>query len=87
MSNDDKRLTPEEKKQKLVARIENDFTYHAPHGDQVARYGENRSRAKDFALFIAENTPVSREQSLALTALEEAVFWLNASIARNEQPS
>ncbi len=41
-------------------------------------------KAKEFALFIVENTPSSREQSLALTALEESVFWTNAAIARNE---
>jgi len=28
------------------------------------------------------STPNNREQSLALTALEEALFWANASIAR-----
>jgi len=30
------------------------------------------------------NTPESREQSLAITALEEAVMWANAAIARRE---
>jgi hypothetical protein len=29
-------------------------------------------------------TPVSREQSLALTHLEEVVMFANAAIARNE---
>ncbi|MGP3782344.1 Acb2/Tad1 domain-containing protein [Paenibacillus sp. 1A_MP2] len=36
------------------------------------------------AELIDEQTPKSREQSLAMTNLEQAVFWANAAIARNE---
>lgn len=64
--------------------LNNRFTYHAPMGDQTARYEFLRAHAKDLALKIVEATPVSREQSLAITKLEEAVFWANAAIARNE---
>lgn len=64
--------------------IENNFSYHKPFGTQPARYEQVRSTAKDFAQFIVSSTPASREQSLALTKLEEAVFWANAAIARNE---
>jgi hypothetical protein len=60
------------------------FTYHAPKGDQADRYTELRNFARQFALHIVNNTPPSREQSLALTKVEEAVMWANASIARNE---
>lgn len=72
-------------KENLRKRIENDFAYHAPKGDQVERYGEIRAAAKDLALKLVELTPVSREQSLALTALEETVMFANAAIARNEK--
>lgn len=65
-------------------RIENNFTYHAPSGDQAKRYEALRDYAKEFAKFICGETPGSREQSLALTKLEEVVFWANAAIARNE---
>ena len=65
-------------------RIESDFTYHAPKEGQAERYEALRSQAKDLAIAIADGTPSSREQSLALTSLEEAVFWANAAIARNE---
>ena len=64
--------------------IENNFTYHPPKGDQADRYESLRYKAKNLALDICEKTPASREQSLALTKLEEAVFWANAAIARNE---
>ena len=60
------------------------FTYHAPKNDQPARYIEVRSQAKIFASLLIEQCPESRELSLALTKLEESVFWANASIARNE---
>ena len=64
--------------------IENNFTYHAPKGDQQELYKHLRATAKEFAELIAATTPYSREQSLALTKLEESVMWANASIARNE---
>lgn len=65
-------------------QLANRFTYHAPKGDQALRYELIRDQAHNLAAFIVDKTPVSREQSLALTALEEAVMWANASIARNE---
>lgn len=60
------------------------FTYHPPKGDQAERYVKLRDRARELAVEIAALTPDSREQSLALTALEESVFWANAAIARRE---
>ncbi len=66
------------------AQIENNFTYHAPKPGQQERYVQLREKAKEFALLILELTPASREQSVALTELETATFWANASIARNE---
>jgi len=67
--------------------IDNNFTYHPPFGDQVSRYQAIRDAAKKFAELILSDTPESREKSLALTNLEQAVFWANAAIARNEQES
>ena len=71
-------------KQAMQARIENDFTYHAPRPGQPEKYTALRDKAKEFALLIVELTPSSREQSLALTQLETAVMFANAAIARNE---
>lgn len=64
--------------------LETRFTYHPPHGDQPQRYNDLREKFKSLAYTIVNNTPESREQSLALTALEEACFWTNAAIARRE---
>jgi hypothetical protein len=70
--------------EKTLADLEKRFTYHAPQADQPARYVLLRTVGKLLARKIVENTPKSREQSLALTHLEEALFWANAGIARNE---
>jgi len=65
-------------------QIQNNFTYHPPKDDQQGRYVTIRDEAKNLAMLIAEQTPSSREQSLAITNLEQAIFWANAAIARNE---
>jgi len=67
-----------------IRRLEKDFTYHPPKGDQPERYLVIREVAGGMALILLGKCPPSRERSLALTALEEAVMWANASIARNE---
>ena len=54
-------------------RFENTYTYHAPKGDQTARYEKLRAKARELA-----------ELSLAHTKVEEATMWANAAIARNE---
>jgi len=69
---------------KSVIDLENRFTYHSPKADQAERYQAIRMAAKELAELIVASTPTSREQSLALTKLEETSFWANASIARNE---
>jgi hypothetical protein len=68
----------------LEERIQNDFTYHKPFGTQTLRYEKLRFIAKELAMSIDSTCPDSREKSLALTNLEQAVMWANASIARNE---
>ena len=64
--------------------IEKNFTYHPPKEGQANRYQCIRDTAKGFALLLEGICPDSREKSLAMTKLEEAVMWANASIARNE---
>lgn len=66
------------------AARENNFTYHAPIGNQQERYQFLRNAAKELSRQFNTNCPQSRELSLAQTKLEEAVFWANAAIARNE---
>lgn len=58
--------------------------HHAPKDDQAARYLQIRNYAKAFAEFLDGVCPPSRELSVAMTNLEQVMFWANASIARNE---
>lgn len=69
----------------IQERINNNFTYHKPFGDQPAKYEELRNAGKALAEKVVALTPASREQSVALTKLEEVIFWANAAIARNEK--
>jgi hypothetical protein len=64
--------------------INNRFTYHKPKDDQNKRYVGLREAARMLAWSFHECCPPCRERSLAITKLEEAIFWANASIARNE---
>ncbi len=63
--------------------IKNRFSYHAPSKGQVNIYESMRNAARNLAEFLNELCPESREKTLAMTKLEEALFWANASIARN----
>lgn len=69
---------------RVTEQIEQAFVYHPPKHDQVGRFHAIRQEALNFARLIAQTTPESREQSLALTKLEEAVMFANAAIARHE---
>ena len=66
-----------------AADLANRFTYHAPHNGQVETYQEIRDAAHELAKLLNERCPESREKSLAVTHLEDAVMWANASIARH----
>jgi len=68
----------------FMYNVENNFTYHPPKGNQPQRYTALRDIFKGVALVVLVECPDSRERSLALTKLEEAVMWANAAIARNE---
>ena len=61
------------------------FTYHAPKEGQPKMYQQIREKALEFSLLLNDLCPESREKSLAITHLEDAVMWANASIARNDQ--
>ena len=63
--------------------IENNFNNHAPcYPGQTDKYELIRAKAKELAYLIEDICPKSREASLAMTNLEQVVFWANASVAR-----
>jgi hypothetical protein len=63
--------------------INNRFIYHTPKLGQPETYKLLRDKAKEFAELINTVCPESREKSLAITELENSVFWANTSIARH----
>jgi hypothetical protein len=75
-------ITADERK-----RIDNNFTYHPPQGSQPEKYEHIRKTGKLVAEEFCGLCPESRELSLAITKLEEAIFWANAAIARNSDGS
>lgn len=64
--------------------IANRFDFHPATDVTIPQHETARSRHKALASWVAKNTPESREQSLALTSLEQSLFWTNAAIARHQ---
>ncbi|MCI0559163.1 MAG: hypothetical protein MN733_11755 [Nitrososphaera sp.] len=58
------------------------FSYHQVNDVNIEKMKMLRERAVELASAITVLSPVSREQSLALTNLEQALFWANAGVAR-----
>lgn len=65
------------------------FAYYPPLEEgKKERHEQIRELLLDTADQIVEFTgPSTREQSLAVTKLEEAMFWANAALARPEGSS
>lgn len=59
------------------------FDHHPPKNPEVVRNHELvRTELKLTARYLDGALPEGREKALALTKLEEAMFWANAAIAR-----
>lgn len=57
------------------------FTYHPADDLQVIRYEAIRSKAKEMAEVILDNTPLCADQTAAIRKLRESVMTANAAIA------
>lgn len=67
----------------LKSEIERRLAYHPVKGNQKFLYESNRALYVRLAEFVAALGD-SRESSLALTALQESLMWVNAHIACND---
>lgn len=63
--------------------LNNRFDYHKPDDAKAVLHQDIRDGSKALAQDIDAFVPDGREKALALTKLEEAMFWANAGIARN----
>jgi hypothetical protein len=61
--------------------LENIFTYHAPTGDQPAKYVRIREAAKLFAYVLHSECAPGPDRTAAMRHLREAVMTANQSIA------
>lgn len=65
--------------------IDNRFSYHPPKDSGRAKQHEDaRNTVSAVATTLNSMLPEGREKALAITKLEEALFWANAAIARQE---
>lgn len=64
------------------ADLDKRFSSHAVDADGVSCLDSVRAAGRAMAVAVLQVTPASRERALALTKIEEAVFWANAGIAR-----
>ena len=72
-------------KDTIHSRVDNDFAYHPVTRHSVAdNHDHVRNLLRKTAHDLIENTPIGREQSLMLTALEEAMHWANSAIAKSQ---
>lgn len=69
----------------MSPNLENNFRYHAPKPGQPEKYEALRQQAKMFAQLIENICPDGREKAVAMTNLETALMWANASIARSPE--
>lgn len=72
-----------------IARLGHRFNYHQPNTEaKIERHQRVRRACLEAADELVEATgPPTREQSLAIGKLEEAMFWANAAIAREVSPN
>lgn len=67
----------------LESDIDNRFAYHPPRGEADAfAHSQVRQFCKDLATYLNRAIPEGREKALAMTKLEEVMFWANAGLAR-----
>lgn len=63
-----------------MGSIRDRFVTRPPREDTARQMEDIREEFAQLAVSLSQRTPVSREQSLGLTALEQAKYWFNQSL-------
>jgi hypothetical protein len=65
--------------------LDNRFSHHAPATDaRRDAHTDVRRQCRHLADVIDHLVPDGREKALAVTKLEEVMFWANAGLARSD---
>jgi hypothetical protein len=74
-----------QEKNMLKKDIDHRFTFHPPATPERGQAHEDvRDVCRGLADYLNATLPEGREKSLAITKLEELMFWSNAAIARSD---
>jgi hypothetical protein len=68
-----------------IKDINNRFAFHAATTEEKRdEHTSVRQNCRQLADFLNDKLPEGREKAIAMTHLEEVMFWGNAAIAREE---